>query len=407
MPIAGPHRPRGNTKVRKATGRGGTLPVKPVENPEASFTKRIREKYQMLRLWVLGIALIGFGFVVEENLNLFWGWIAHLNGKGIAPVDYLHIMPLDLLFTVLIKEIGVAVVVAAIIVGSIERRAQEVEHASAEKLRQEVANDAVFAIFSVQHTREFVRAAVETNLGAQIVRENAHLDYSLRPLTKPEARTIWPNRIDEALQRFVICQMVSNYTLRNVSASGQTVRLRFDVDVRQGEGARSLSGARHICIDGEALSDEDIRKGQVPTGPDEDLRYEWERWVEPGEEVKILIAVCCLKEHSDNDVWESFFPTMGEMTFSLSVLPSMVFGVRPLSNSEIKHEPTVPSKTAKTWRMQGPLLRHDSLVFWWRTPEDEGRKDKSAPNSFSANDAPERFVRDLVDAQTGPKHDTP
>ena len=134
---------------------------------------------------------------------------------------------------------------------------------------------------------------------------------------------------------------------------------------------------------GEAtLGEEEIRRA-IRSDGDGELEYCWERSLAPNGELPVLISVTCVKERSDNEVWGSFYPTVDGVTLSFSVLEGMRFGVRPLSSANLIEQPTVPNPFARTWRFDGPLLKHNSAVFWWRTPEDDGEEVDSKPVEFS------------------------
>ena len=297
---------------------------------------------------------------------------SHGGGHGLGAIGIL---------VLLCKELGVAFMVAAIIGFVLEKQAKERDNERAMKLRADVANDAVFALYGLRHRREFVKAVVETNLEQRIVREDMELDYRLRTLTEDEATTILPHRADDALQRFVMLEMTSTYVFRNVSSADQPVKIRYAVPLRQGAGARAVTRAHFVRIGDQTLDDAEIAAAIEP-GLD-DLEYGWSRILPPDGTLPVIISVRCVKELSDNEVWGSFYPTVNGVTLSLTVLDGMRFGVRPLSSASLVERPGVPSETSRTWRLEGPLLKHNSAVFWWRTAEDDAQEITSQPMSFS------------------------
>jgi hypothetical protein len=284
----------------------------------------------------------------------------------------------------LLKELGVAFLVAGIIGWAIEKQARERDNQRALQLRQQVANDAIFAIYGLRHRQDFIKAVVETNLEAKIVRENMVLKYTLRTLTHEEAAEILPSRPEDALQRFVVLEMFSSYDFKNVAAATEELRIRYAIALRQGAGARRITRAHYVCIGDKELAPGEIEAGKKSHSGADELQYEWRRSLERDKSQRVIISARCVKERSDNEVWGSFFPTMGDMSLTLSVLTGMRFGVRGLTNGEIGPEPSEPSDVSRSWRVSGPLLRHNSIVFWWRTPEDDAEEELfSEPVQFS------------------------
>lgn len=335
----------------------------------------------------IGVLLMLFGFAVEVWLPMLLeaivrGWHSLMGTEAAAAHEVGgHGLGFVGLLTLLLKELGVAFLVAAIIGVMLEKQAKERDNERAMKLRADVANDAVFALYGLRHRREFVKAVVETNLEQKIVREGMKLDYRLRALTEDEATTILPHRPEDALQRFVILEMTSSYSFRNVSSTDQDVRVRYVVPLRHGVGTRHVTGAHFVRIGDETLNSGQISDAVQPG--DDDLEYAWTRTLGPDQTLPVIISVRCVKELSDNEVWGSFYPTVDGVTLSLTVLDDMRFGVRPLSSASLVEQPRVPSEISRTWRLEGPLLKHNSAVFWWRTREDDGEEVTSDPISFT------------------------
>jgi len=342
------------------------------------------------RAAMYGMLLVVAGFAVEAWFPGIVDFINSFRVGYVKPGENHgggHSLTLLNLAVLLLKELGVAFLVASIIGWAIEKQAKERDNQRAMQLREDVANDAVFALYGLRHRRDFIKAVVETNLEAKIVREDMKVAYSLRTLSREEADVVSPKKPADALERFVVLEMTSTYTFRNVAASGELAIIRYAIALRQGAGARQLTKAHYVCIDDKQLNDKEIEAGISAPENSDDLTYQWQRPLDPNGTVRVIISARCVKERSDNEVWGSFFPTMGNMDLSLTVLPGMRFGVRELSSASLSSKLSVPSDVSRSWTLTGPLLRHNSIVFWWRTPEDDAEEDEiSAPVEFSTPD---------------------
>jgi hypothetical protein len=354
------------------------------------------------RAFWTGIAILLAGFIVEASAPTVIAFVNSFRTVPVAPASGPADHGLGLLgvIVLLAKELGVAFIVAGIIAWSIEEQARERDNQRAMQLRQDVANDAVFALYGLRHKKDFIKAVVETNLEARIVRENLSLRYVVRTLSANEAAEIKPSDPDDALQRFVVLEMTSSYRFRNVSAASEELSIRYAIALRHGPGPRRITRASYVSLDGKPLTDDQIASALTSGMHDDELRYAWPRRIPAGKTLDVLIVARCVKERSDNEVWGSFFPTMEGAQLSLSVLEGMRFGVRPVTSAELAVEQGEPSSTSRSWRMGGPLLRHNSLVFWWRTPEDDGEEaEVSIPVEYSPAPAGEMAL-----AERAPLH---
>lgn len=304
-----------------------------------------------------------------------------------------------------VAEFGVALLVAFFISATIDARVRQAELAMRQREEREreerrvaealeieqrrereaienerrqtlVSQNVVQGVYGLQHSPTYVKAVIETNLRPDVVRLSADLEYTVRDLTREEvART----GVEPA--RFVVLEMLSTYRFRNVSSSEKSVDVRYAVPVRHGRGARDFTGVRHLTIDGNELAQDEIDAGLQKGEHEHEKSYVWPRRIAGNGTLPVSITVYALKERSDNEVWGSFFPTVGGATLRLTVLPGMRFGVRPLTAS-----PTTLERKQTTlgiWKCGGSILPNDSLVFWWRTPEDDAETVLPAPEPLA------------------------
>lgn len=340
---------------------------------------------------LVGCTLIFVGILLGH-------WPSEQSGQEAAnAADASHTLEWWGLVILLVKELGVAAIVASIVGGVFDAQARREEKFRAQQweaeqaklsesfrdreaersaeLRRKVAEDATFALFGLTHDRAFVKAVIETNLLADVVRVDLIQDYKLRNLSQNEAMTIDATCPDEASSRFVMLDMEQRFKFRNVTSRPIDHRIRIGVPRRAGSGISNLTKATYVKLGSEEpLTEQSIADAIDLSCSNEDyLEYAWNREIAPGGEISVVANVACVKERSDNEVWGSFFPTMGGAQLSLEVLDGMHWGLRELTNGtkSIKAD-VIPKANKTTWIISGPLLRHNSAVFWWRTKADSG-----------------------------------
>jgi hypothetical protein len=327
--------------------------------------------------WIIfgfGAILIIIARLIEDVFPQYFPWLI-----ASATSDPHHLTGSEFL-ALYMKELGVAFLVAGIVIRVVEKRAKELDNERADQLRREVAHDAIFSIYGLRHRTDFINATIETNLQARIVRENMTMKYEVRAPTREEAELVLPSAGEDALQRFAVLEMELRYTFRNVASKESSFLVPCTMPLRQGEGARSLTKATYVSLGGVSLTEQQIADAAQARA--EELVYQWNYTLSPGGTLDLVIYAQCLKERSDAEVWGSLFPTMGDITLSMTVPAGLSFGVRDHSNAILKEEPG-PNSNSKTWTMSGPLLTHNSIIFWWRIPEDDAKDETSPPAEYS------------------------
>lgn len=105
--------------------------------------------------------------------------------------------------------------------------------------------------------------------------------------------------------------------------------------------------------------------------------YSWDRTIEPGAELPVVVEAVSLKEVSDTEVWGSYHATYEGMVMSIRcAVPEIArFGIRNLTATPTTKVYENQGSNAE-WRIDGPILPNDSVVFWWRSAADDGAPTK-------------------------------
>jgi hypothetical protein len=350
---------------------------------------------QIAWVFLAGTGFILLGFSLEEFGPPLGDWIdsfrAVVHRQEQTPAVHSSDAPHSLTFfkvvVLLLKEVGVAFMVAAIIGWAIEKHAREREGQLHDEMRRNLVDDAIFAIYGFRHHREFINAVVETNLHTAVVREGMEMIYTLRDLTDTEVELLQASDAQDTRHRFVILEMQYKYRLKNVGPRKESICIPYSLPVRQGLGAQKIAEVSYLCIDDQPRPKTFI-DGGISVKQDHDERsYKWEWSLDSNEHVSVDLHARCVKERSDNECWGCMFPTMGDVELELTVLEGLNFGVREISNADLLPVQRAPSSVSKSWIMRGSMLKHNSIVFWWRTPEDEGNEEPAPEKGVPAKAA--------------------
>lgn len=268
----------------------------------------------------------------------------------------------------LLKEIGFALIIAWAVSYGIERTAKKREHEAHEHARKQMASDVVHAVFGLLHSPSYVRTVVETTLQCRIVRLHYNVSYLIEPLSDKDVANL---RVTPG--RFVKLSQVSSYTFKNVSGAPIKHAVRYALPVRASPKLYEFAGITKIKIGDKTIAGPDVAKGLVSGREELFKAYSWDKTIEPGGELPVVVEAISLKELSDTEVWGSYHATYEGMVMSVRcAVPEIVrFGIRNLTASPTTKVYENAGQNAE-WKIEGSILPNDSVVFWWRSAEDDG-----------------------------------
>lgn len=300
--------------------------------------------------------------------------IAHFEGSAIAE----YWAELGIL---LVAELGVALLVAWVI-GTVldvrikrreERRKRreatelsqrrEAEQVEAFEREQRLVQDVFRGVLGIRHSAAYVRKVVETTLEQKVIRRGVSIIYTLRRLDDKER-----SRVKDP-DRFMILDQVVNFELHNLSAEDVTVPVKLSVPYRHGNNLKTESKVQAVVIAGKPLPPDEI----VESGSFGDtLCYSWDRDIPALGKLSVLFKVRLIKEESDTEVWSSAYPCSEGVTLQVVAPADLHMGIRNITASKVRTETAPTDNGIGLWKIDGPVLPNDSVVFYWRTEQDEG-----------------------------------
>jgi hypothetical protein len=344
-----------------------------------------------LHLLAVGLALIAGALLLDHWFLEAPPEIVTIDGKPVlkSPAKSFE-AKLALLF---LAELGVALVIAWVISVWIERQARERDNAEAEERRRLIAENVVLGVWGLQHKPAYVRTVLETNLQPTTVRDAVDMDFSVRRLTPQEVK-----RLGVEPDRFVVLRMMTSFRFLNLSSKTSALDVRYSVAIRGGKRLREFTRVESASLAGVQLTPSEITAAETIDPQRGMKRYCWPRTIPGGGTLPVTISCLTIKEASDSEVWGSYFPTVDGASFSLQVLPEMRFGVRPLLASPCNNVSFSQAEGVGVWKVEGSILPNDSIVFWWRLPEDDG-DDEAEKNSAERVYLSETLPRAIAEAE--------
>lgn len=315
------------------------------------------------------LAFIGVGFVffavaadhpAAKELLVRWRVLPEAHDTESAVFNWHVLVSLS-------NEIGFALLIAWGVAAGIEKQAREREEDNQQRARDRIASDVIHAVYGLQHDADYVKTVIDKTLQSKIVRQQMDLDYTVEPLTKDEEQALGVEQ-----GRFVKMTMISRYAFKNVSKQAEEFTVKYGIAARFGPKIREFARIKQIRLDNVAVPESDVIDSEKTKPEDAYKSYEFERIIQAEALLHVLVEAVSIKELSDNEVWGSYHPTVKGVNFVAHVrIPGARFGVRHLTASPAN----MIYKTASgdgAWRIDGPILPNDSLVLWWRVPEDDG-----------------------------------
>lgn len=322
-------------------------------------TSRSRRPQQStgLQRWHPALGATGLFLTLEGAL------VAVLQGQG--DINWLSVGESVL------QGIALAVLVAWVVVTVVERDARRRE-ANETSAREIIAKNVIEGVYGLQYPQNYVRAVVENHLQAKVVRDNFLAEYIIRDITDEEAA-----KYDLDVDRFVVVSARHRFTVRNLSGHAVQVPVAIPIANVADEGRRRFSRIRAVSIGRHLLSEHEVLEDLVESPADRSLMFQWFGRIEPGESIEVAFDLILLKEPSDSEVWFSAAPILNGADFRIQVVPGMAFGLQPFTSASLRHDLIEPDAAARTWRIDGPVLAHEGVRLWWRSParDDLARRD--------------------------------
>jgi hypothetical protein len=290
----------------------------------------------------------------------------------------------------LIAEIGYAFIIAWIVSVAIEAIATAERNKEVTDQREMIANDVMQAVFGIRHEKSYVRSVIETCFEQPHFREDYDLHYRVECFPESDR-----DRLNLEEGRFVLMHTHMRYRVRNMSGKDESFRIGYGLPTRS-HVLHDLCKVTAISVGGVAFKGSEVAQTEITHNgenvPLNDRAYEFFVPVVGGGSVEILIKSQTVKEMSDNDTFGFRYPTSNARLRMDVNVEGLIFGVTPRVAANIL-EIVPPTDWTGEWKIDGPILPFNSVVFWWRTPKDDGQLIPEMPESVKQIDTLKRLSK--------------
>ena len=270
-----------------------------------------------------------------------------------------------------VREIGFACLIALLIIIFVEASSRqrqenaalsflERERQRASELREELGRDVFRAVYCRETPASLVDGVIDQVLSCNVVRTYHRSDYKLLELDVAAD--------ENKDKRYVCLQIHGEYVVKNISRDTITVPIGIGFPTPGPMNLKKYAKITSVKIGGIELNEHEIREGDFAAEDDSDkIRFMWKRKLAAGNQLEVMYTAQLVKERSDNEVWTSLFPSTG-MELSLTVeVDDLEFDARSLSSKDVERLiGTRASNEMNKWRLNGPILPHQSIIVWWR-----------------------------------------
>jgi hypothetical protein len=274
----------------------------------------------------------------------------------------------------LLKELSFAILIALLVIVSIEHESRKTDRESADRMRREIADDVFKGVFSRDLSPGYVDKAISLHLKPSLVRTYVKIDYAFEDFSQAERNKYGDGASELILLRSRIEFCLTNVTHRPIREdfrftnptwggplSDLTRIVRFDV----GETKGSLRNAK----DELQFTEREGRRS-----------YSVAIDFEPDASRYLVIEGLLLKEISDSHTWASFYPTM-KADVSVTSMDFMSYGISMNSTTPAVEAHRSANGLFARWEIDGPIMTNESIILWWRDDPNEDRANLPAPIS--------------------------
>ena len=257
------------------------------------------------------------------------------------------------------RDLGIALVIAFVIIISIEQRTRKEQNEIIEKFLSQSGEHLHRAILGVEFPPNMYEFSKEQLMKAPFFRTETDVNYTIK---RPNVQKT----------RFgcdiVILEVQFKYVVRNMGPVSQNFPLRFFVEE---EGLDQLAGAGdpivlkplEVFIEGKLLSGELLSRADDKWDDVPGLkRYACNVALDPGEAKTISITHATTKLAADLEVWRSIHPCDG-ITFSVQFPEELVVSVDVMHPD--RAECTFKNESNYRGRINRPLFPQHGFMFWW------------------------------------------
>lgn len=268
-----------------------------------------------------------------------------------------------------VSELGVAGLIAIILISTIEKFSRKRHEEATEKMHEEFytvteemhkeINNNVFRAVYKRNINEKILQEVERSLfNSKVQREKYTIFYTLEHIDKKlDAKT------DEFEHLLVTTR--STYIIQNISNGPVEHAIQSNFELPIDDRWLEMVNFTKLTITGVSpciLEGDELRSYVKPNDDKDQLLLNYNIEIPEGKAIEVIIEGTLVKRVTDMEVWASKIPSDG---IELHVYSPPDIKVCASANHSLKLLPKNPDENRTVWVLEYGLFPHQSIVFWW------------------------------------------
>lgn len=264
------------------------------------------------------------------------------------------------LLTIMLKELGFALIIAIILIFTVERVSRQKHEEAADRLVEKINKNLFNAIYKRYIPNEVFAEVEAALLKSDVLRDKYEINYALAEIDHKN----FPNLREDDLKNHLQCTLLSSFNIQNITSKtiDYTVALHLEVPIE--ERLREYVKISEMEIDGVALKPYELEKDEYFKITDTHLIFEKVISIGPSEIKEISMKAKTLKRSTDMEIWASRVPSTG-MRVQVSVPET--FRVEATANhTQALRKKKMADANSTIWYLDHGIFPFQSVVFWWQ-----------------------------------------
>lgn len=318
--------------------------------------RKKRSKTHFLKSVYLWLAVLGLAGLV---CLLFGVQITPPFEKGVDPNGF------EKLGSSFFKELGFALIIAALVISLIELRARR-EHLELEETAKEEYNDLVYnhieqitrSLFSAVYKRKFDESYVD--LIDDVLNRRFFVDEYNFTITLSESDAVVDGR------KLLCVDFHYSYVVRNISSESGSFEFRLEIERPTLAGSDYPAQIREMVVGGKSQRADEIEQAdEADPDTSEFKRYRLLVPIEPGDSRAIEVSAVLYKAYNDEFSWRAFTPT-ASMDVDV-VVQTAALDISGIGVVAYSPEPVLARTGPASYKIDiaRPLLPGNGFAIWW------------------------------------------
>lgn len=263
-------------------------------------------------------------------------------------------------FSGFVKELGFALVIAGILIFTIEKYTRDRHKKDLEITIKEINENLYQAIFKRHIPESILREVEKSLLCANVFRTNYDVTYTLIPVDPVEDAAMDP-------QMHLRCTTQSVYTIKNITNNPITHYIKAAYEYPVDENWKKEVSVVDVTIDGKNLTQDIIN--ECTKEKNSQLRFSYKVKIPADSSIDIMMKAKLLKRQTDMEVWSSMLPSDGIRLTIVTPTKDIFVSANANHSSELESTPEDP--ITRTWKLSQGMFPYQSITFWWERRTDD------------------------------------